>query len=176
MKIINKIENMIDKWVKPLPHISAKWTKMIAENLWWIVGLGIGAAGIGLLMMIGGFFYGMSALTGAPGYGLYLAYIYTGWWAFAIIVSMLALFVTLILMVKAYNPLKVMHRKGWDLLFLSLLIMVGARVISFIFNIGGLDSFRDLVFTFVSIVISVYILFEIKSYFKLERTATIEKK
>jgi len=177
MKIINKIETMIEKWVKPLPHLPIKTQKTIADNLWWVVGIGIVISGIGLLIVFNTFLNGMSALMGAPGYGFYLTYIYTGWWASSIIVSMLALIITLIIMVKAFNPLKAMHRKGWDLLFLSLLVMVVAKVISFILNISISGLFRDLIFAFVGIVIGAYILFEIKSYFKVGKiAAVIEKK
>ena len=174
MKNINKIENMIQGWLKPLPHIPAKWTKMLADNLWWIVGIGIVLTGIALLMSINALLYGISYLGGMSGYGIHLANIYTGWWMAAAIVSMAIPAASVVLMGMAFNPLKAMQKKGWDLLFLASLVTAAAQILSVILNFNYVLIF-SLIMTLAGVAVGVYVLFEIKSHFKAGKIAAVKE-
>ena len=177
MKLINKIENMIEGWLKPLPHIPAKWTKMIADNLWWIVGIGIVLSGIGVIASIGGIYTAAVFMGRASTYfGYYADSFYTGWWVAAAVVSLLVLIANVVLMGMAFNPLKAMHKKGWDLLFYMFLIMVAARIVGVVLNFSVYSLFADVVVALLGIAVGVYLLFEIKSYFKAGKIAAVEEK
>jgi len=176
MKIINKIETMIEGWLKPLPHVPAKWTKMLADNLWWIVGIGIVLTAIASFMAIAALIAGLSFLSGFSGYGIYLANVYTGWWVIAAIISMLVPIASVVLMGMAFNPLKAMSKKGWDLLFIASLISAVAQVLVVIFNFSILSLFTALILPLIGIAVGVYVLFEIKSYFKSGKIAAVVEK
>jgi hypothetical protein len=176
MENINKIENMIEGWLRPLPHIPAKATKMIAENLWWIVGIGIIISGIGVLVSINGIYTAAVFLGRAAAYfGYYANSFYTGWWVAAAAISLLALIANVALMVMAFSHLKVMHKKGWDLLFYSLLIMVAARIVIVVLNFSVYSLFVDMIVALLGIAVGMYLLFEIKSYFKSSPIATVQE-
>jgi len=176
MKNINKIENMIEGWLKPLPRIPAKWAKMLADNLWWIVGIGIVLSGIAVLMSISALLYGISFISGMSGYGAYLVNTYNGWWAAAAVVSLLSLAATVVLMGMAFNHLKVMHKKGWDMLFLASLVTAASSVIVVVLNFTNYIIFVNLFMTLIGTAVGVYLLFEIKSYFKSGKIAAVEEK
>jgi len=175
MKNINKIETMIEGWLKPLPHIPAKWSKMLADNLWWIVGIGIVLTGIALLMALGVLFAGLSFLGGMSGYGALLANVYTGWWMAAAVISMAIPAVSVVLMGMAFNPLKAMQKKGWNLLFLASLVTAAAQILSVALNFNYVLIF-SLIMTLAGVAVGIYLLFEIKSYFKSGKIAAIKDK
>ncbi|MEI6228757.1 MAG: hypothetical protein WCP11_01900 [Candidatus Saccharibacteria bacterium] len=177
MKNINKIENMIEGWLKPLPHIPAKWTKMIAENLWWIVGIGIILSVIGIFSMIGVLSTAAVFLERAARMsGYYNGSINDGWFVAATVVSLAMMIASAVLLIMAFNPLKTMHKKGWDLLFIIALVSAGAQVLSLALNFNIYNMFAGLLSALVGIAIGMYLLFEIKSYFKSGKIAAVEEK
>ena len=177
MKNINKLETMITEWLKPLPRIPAKWTKMIAENLWWITGISIVLSVIAIFMSISAINTAVVFLGRASSFlDYYSNSFYDSWWVAAAVVSMVMLIVNVVLMGKAFNPLKAMQKKGWDLLFIMFLIMVVARVIGLVLSFSVDNLLVGLVMALVGIAVGVYVLFEIRSNFKDGKIAAVGKK
>ena len=82
------------------------------------------------------------------------------------IVSIISIIIAITIQATAINSLKVMQKKGWDLLFLAFVVsIVGSIVVEIlIFNFVTLIS-SILVIAIVA-AIGAYILFEVRSYFK----------
>ena len=82
------------------------------------------------------------------------------------IVSIISIIIAITIQAMAINSLKVMQKKGWDLLFLAFVVsIVGSIVVEIlIFNFVTLIS-SILVIAIVA-AIGAYILFEVRSYFK----------
>lgn len=160
MEFISKIENMVAKWLKPLPHLPIAGQKWIATNVWWIELVGVillgfsGIALIGTLTMALGFtatFWGVAAFSG-------FAALSSG-------LSLLFLVASIILMAVAISPLKALKKKGWDLLFIVLLINVASIVISAITSFNAVTFITSILSGAIGIAVGAYFLFEIRSYF-----------
>lgn len=163
MEQVHKLENMIEGWLKPLPHLSTDWRKWIAKNVWWItlIGVVISVMGIfGLLTALSIF----GAATSFYGAMMYSAVVQThgGFWFVFMYASLALLALTTVIEAMAISPLKVQHKKGWDLLFFAYLAGVASGVVTGVFNIDVMG----LIGTAISAVIGAYFLFEVRSYFK----------
>ncbi len=163
MESVNKLSKMIEGWLKPVPHLPVKAQKWIAVNVWWIELIGLvclcfaGLAAISLLFAA----FGLAGAT----FGFLGVSVFNAFDIISILVSFLSLGLGIVIMAMAISPLKNLNKKGWDLLFLSIL----ANAVYVIFN--SLKTFN--IFGFLSgivggaigIAIAIYFLFEIKSYF-----------
>lgn len=163
MEQVHKLENMIEGWLKPLPHLSTEWRKWIAKNVWWItlIGVVIAVMGIfGLLTALSIF----GATTSLYGAFMYSAVVQThgGLWFVSMYVSLALLALTTVIEAMAVSPLKVQNKKGWDLLFFAFLAGVASGVVTGVLNIDVIS----LIGTAISAVIGAYFLFEVRSYFK----------
>ena len=84
MESIHKLENMIEGWLKPLPHLPTQWRKWLADNLWWITLVGvvlsvIGVIGLFIAMLIAIPLIGTTTSLYSA-YGITTTQTYTGWW------------------------------------------------------------------------------------------------
>jgi len=162
MESIHKLENMMGEWLKPLPHLPVEWRNWISKNVWWITLVGVVISVFGIL----GLFSALSFFTATTNhYGpLYTAATQThgGLWKLSIYISLALLVATVVVEAMAISPLKVMSKKGWDLLFLAYLLSVVSGVIGAVLNV---DIF-SLITTAIGAAIGAYFLFEIRSHFK----------
>jgi len=155
---IKKLEDMIDGWLKPLPHLPADWRKWISENIWWITLVGVILDGFAALAIyqtasyVNQFSNLLSAVGAANPSG----------WTFPMMVSIALFVLTAVIMAMAIAPLRVMNKKGWDLLFLATIVSVVASV----FNYGSGSIVMSVIGAAVGAVIGMYFLFEIRSHFK----------
>lgn len=163
---ITKAENMVAGWLKPVPHLPKPGQKWLAENVWWIVLIGVIAAVIGILIGIGGIFTYMAFVGNAPSYyGYYTVSTYGSGWIFATVVSLLFSVLVAALLATAINPLKAMQRKGWDRLFLVLLINAVSVVVTAILSFSVFGFIFGIIFGAIGLAISSYLIFEIRSHF-----------
>ena len=153
--MVTDIEHIIAGWMKDLPHLPKDLTKWLADNAWWLAIIGVVLGAIGVVSMlsvmtVGSAFVG--AVAGAAvGGTLFLS-------------SMLSIAVAAVAVVVAglaISPLKAMQKKGWDLLFLSVLISFAGGVI---LNLVGLNIVGAL-YTALGAAIGCYVLLEVQSYF-----------
>lgn len=170
MELINKLEQTVADWLKSLPHLPKNAQKWIATNIWWLelIGLIIMAiVGFGLIYILMVAFGISTAVTSA--YGIPIAY--TGLTVTATILTLGLMFISIAIMAMAINPLKALKKRGWDLLFIVLVVNCASTVISILFSF----NLSSILSSAVSIFISAYLLFEIRSYFVAVKTAKVKK-
>jgi len=170
MESIHKLENMIEGWLKPIPHLPTEWRKWLAENVWWITLVGVVLSVIGVLGLIFALINAMAIFGSVSSfysvYSVSTAQTYTGWWILAIVVSLVFLVVTIAIEAMAIKPLKSQKKKGWDLMFLVLLIGAVSQVVNIILNFNPMSFIPNVIFTAIGVAIGAYFLFELRSYFK----------
>jgi len=173
MEGIHKLEDTIEGWLKSFPHLPANWRKWLAENVWWLVLIGVILSAIGTLIIVMAVITAMAWVGTATTYlaanGVNVVQSYTGLWYVASIISAVLLVVTIIIEAMAISPLKVLNRKGWDLMFIAYLIGIVSSVISAVLQM----ELFNLIGAAIGAVIGAYFLFEIRSYFK--QVAVVKK-
>lgn len=166
MKYVNQAETLVSGWLKDLPHLPGNTQKWIAENVWWIVLVGVILSSIGLLMELVGFFTILAIVgTGVSYYGYAAASTYTGGWIASTAVSLVFMVGLIVLLSKAITPLRAMQAKGWNVLFMVLLVDALYVVVNALFTFNIISFVFSLIFGAISLAISAYLLFEIKSHF-----------
>jgi len=166
-KYIEKIEETLAKWLKPLPHLPVKFTKWVATNLWWIVLIGVVLSALSLIAMFTALFaiFAYLNLGTTTVLGHYVTSSYSVFSALASIVSILFMIGTIVLTAMSISPLKSSLRKGWTLLFMVMLIQATFVVISAVLSGNVFLFVSNLLSGAVGVAISAYLLFELRSYF-----------
>ncbi len=169
MDSIHKLEDNIQTWLKPLPHLPKNWCEWIAKNVWWITLIGVILSALGALALVGAI---MSAGTIVSVYGVYgdsILQTQTGLWMTASVISLAFLVLTVVITAMAISPLKALSKKGWDLLFLVYLLGIASQVVGAVvsvFGYTGTNFLSGIIGAIISAVIGAYFLFEIRSHFK----------
>jgi uncharacterized membrane protein YhaH (DUF805 family) len=164
-KSIKKFEDMIEGWLKPVPHLPDTWRKWLSENVWWLALIGVILSVIGLFGLGVALLAATSLVGVASYYGAYAPAAYAGIGLFTGFVSLIALALTATITAMAIRPLRLLNKKGWDLLFLAFLVGVVSQVVSAVLPLTGF-VITNLLGAFISAAISAYFLFEIRSHFK----------
>lgn len=168
MESLQKLEATVGEWYKNMPHLPKNGQRWLAENAWWIVLVGVilGAIGaIGLLMVT---LAAGAILTGA--FGVYGAAL--GGVAFvAALVGVAFMAAYVIVAGLAISPLKAMQRKGWSLLFLTVVINVAALALDFVFTF----NLFKLVWGLVMAAVGAYFLYEVRDYFVVAKAKPAKK-
>ena len=170
MQTVTKLENMAAQWYKGMPHLPVNGRRWLSTNVWWIalVGVIVGALSI-VTVFFGTLLVGMFAATYGGVAGAALA----GFGAVIILLSLLFSIVTMVLTAIAIAPLKTKQKRGWNLLFLTVLIQVVAAVVHLLFTFNIFDLVWSLLFT----AVGAYFLFEIRDDFSTAKVAkTVPKK
>jgi hypothetical protein len=168
MESMHKFEKQIEEWLRPLPHLPTDWRKWLANNVWWIVLVGVILSVIGVLIIAGALLTAFALIgTVTTVYGVNVVnQSYSSWWYVASVVSLLFLIATLVIEAMAISPLKSQKKKGWDLLFITFLLGIASSIVSVFLGLFTGSMFSSLLGGIVGAVISAYFLFEIRSYFK----------
>lgn len=158
MESVRKLETTIALWYKGLPHLPKNGQKWLAVNAWWLVLIGVIlsvillASSLMLTFLASAFLTGIAGPVGAAlgGIALLSVLIYL---AFGI--------VEVVLYAMAISPLKMLKKRGWDLLFIVALVNVISFVLSFIFTLDFLGLIREA----LAVAVGFYLLFEVRDYF-----------
>lgn len=154
MESLHNLEVTVAAWYKGMPHLPKNGQKWLAENIWWLVLVGVILGALGIFTVLSATLFAGAILVSAGGVvGAALGGIALVWLAFAIgevVVSALAI-----------SPLKSMRKKGWSLLFLVTLINVASLVLAFVFNF----NLMGLVWGLLVAAVGAYFLFEIRDDF-----------
>ncbi len=161
MEAIKKLEDQIEKILKPLPHLPADARKWLGTNVWWLTIIGVVIDGFALM----GIYRAATYLDELTNYLSIYGVKNTSGWTVALTTSLIFLGATAVLMAIAISPLKASKKQGWDLLFMAAIVGVLSSVVSAVldFNAGGIIS--SLIGAAFSAAISAYFLFEIRSQF-----------
>lgn len=176
MAQLDKIEKTIEGWLKPIPHLPVNGQKWLANNVWWIVLVGVIISALGVISLIGAIIGAASMVNTTNdllrSYGVYSSYAHDlGWnWYAASIASLVFIAVDAIIMAMAINPLKAMKKRGWDLLFISLLLGALSSLVSIVLNFSVISFIPSLLFAAIGMAIGAYFLYEIRSFYKTSAT------
>lgn len=169
MNSISKLENTVGGWLKTAPHLSKSSQKWLAENVWWIVLIGLVLSVLGLIATIGTL---MAIFFPAVSYfGVLLAPALTFSIIASAVVPLIFFVITVILTAIAISPLKQLKKRGWDLMFLTMVISGLYSILSFIVSF----SISTLLGGAIGLAIGLYFLYEIRTYFN-EATVVDKKK
>jgi len=166
MKLLEKLEDIIGGWLKPLPKLPAATSKWIATNAWLIVLIGVILSAIGTIFMFFGVFAAiplMSVTTSVYGYAI--AATYTIWYVMSLIFSLIFMAMTVIISAMAIAPLRAGQKKGWTLLFWILVLRAIAVVIDAILSYSVMGFIGVIIWGAVGLAVSAYVLFSVRSYF-----------
>ncbi len=164
MASISKIEDIVGGWLKPVPHLPKGAQKWIAENSWWIVLVGVIISVISLLIGIGAIFTYLAVIASVSS-SYYAVSPYGGGWIISSLLSLAISVLVIILLATAISPLKELKRKGWDRLFLVLLVDVVSVVLGAILSFSVVGFIGGIIFGAIGVAITAYFVFEIRSYF-----------
>lgn len=175
MDQLKKLEKTVATWYKDVPHLPKSLTDWLADNVWWLVVIGVVLSIIGIVTIVPLllFAFGLSAGVATTLGSTYAGYTtgFAGLWL-GVLISVTALVVTTVLELAAITPLKNKAKTGWLLLF-------AVAVINFVFSVVG-----DLVtLNIFSLVLSVlwaavwaYFLFEIRGHFGVKHSTEKKEK
>lgn len=165
MESISKLENTIGGWMKSFPHLPENARKWIAKYSGIIATVGLGLSILGFIAYVAILLMAMGLL----GYllGPIGIYAYSSTIIVTTVIVIVDIVVTIALTAMAIKPLKALDKKGWDLLFLLTLISIAFSVVSTVFSLDAYSIFSGLIGVAISFLISMYFLFEIRSYFKV---------
>lgn len=165
MDSIKQLEQKVETWVKPMPHLPVSWRNWISENIWWMTLIAAVLSVMGIFATLGAMFSAMSLFGFASGVYGYMTPINTGWWMISTMVSLVSLVLIAAISAMAVSPLKSHQKKGWDLLFLILIVNTVSSGVSILINFNFFAFVFSVIWAAISAFISAYFLFEIRSYF-----------
>lgn len=171
MDILRKFELTLATWYEKTPHLSPGVRKWLAENAWWIVLIGVifsimGLLGVALILglLLIGINMGLEMTAGLPAGALINATV-SGIIIIVTIISLLEFIVQTILMALAISPLQKGDKRGWDLLFLVLVINTVLMVVGNVISVNIAALAIGLLFA----AIAGYFLFELRDRFNLKK-------
>lgn len=158
METIRKLETTMAGWYKGMPHLPAEGRKWLAQNIWWITLIGVICGVIALVGVIFLTLFAGAALTLiAGGFGAAMGVvIFLG-----ALASILLGVVCVVLGGMAINPLKAMQKKGWTLLFDTLLIQAVVIIVTHVLSF----NLMALLWNLLWVAVGGYFLFEIRESF-----------
>lgn len=170
MEAVNKFEDILESWLKPLPHLPVVWRKWLATNVWWLTMIFVILAAMGVLGLLGALLTALSFLGfSATFYGYYAPQAYGALWIVSTLVSLAFLIATVIAAGAAVNPLREKTRRGWELLFLSYVISFTSTLVGAVLSFNAFQFVPTVISAVLSGAISIYLLFEVREYFGKKR-------
>jgi hypothetical protein len=165
METISKLEVTIASWYKGLPHLPEGARKWIANNVWWLVLIGVILSLMVLIPAFSVLFFSNAVITayGAPSDYYGAAFI-------PALLSLIILVADLVLSILAISPLKAQHKRGWTLLFMTMLLGVLSAVLSLLAS----QQFGSFISGIIGTAIGGYFLFEIRDRFSLVGAKTVK--
>lgn len=146
------LEARLEPMFKNAPHIPENGRKVIVDIVPWLVLI------FGILGVIGLFASGIMAL---------FVTLLTGGWAlpflFGSFVPMLFSGIAIVLTLMAFPGLQAKTKSGWNLVFYSTVVNAIGGIVSVF---GGYVYMGSLVGAIIGAIVSFWLLFEIRSYYK----------
>ena len=175
MEYIAKLERVVIGWFKNIPHLPSGARRWIGENVWWLTIIGLvlsGIGAIGLLLSIAGLATAMS--TTAISY--YASSTFVALALVNAIVTLVFVVLDCVLLAMAITPLKEKQKKGWVLLFMSLLLGAISTVVTAILTLSPLSFITSMLFGAIWLAIGAYLLSEIHGEFAhVERSKGVKE-
>lgn len=173
MILVQKLENIVAKLFKPLPHLPTKFRKCIANNIWWIIAVTVISVIICTFLMTGCACSAMTLLieTIKAG-GSCTTSTCTSSLVLGSLVSTVLMILTVILMLMAILPLKYAQKEGWELLFCAAVLKTIIVIIEIFSIYSAIKYVYATVVGAACILVCLYVLFEIRSFFRISAKAS----
>ena len=163
---MKQIEKQIIVWLKPVPRLPRYITKLIADNLWWVIIIATIVMTISALASLLAISSYLSYLGNAASYaGIYNTALYSGLWLFFTVLSLIFSSLIAYIYYRSITPLRKMHELGWRLLFGVFLISVLRAAIFSFTTLNVFVIIFTLIFSAIFMAVGAYLLFEIRHYF-----------
>lgn len=176
MEVLSKLEHTVMGWLKSVPHLPVEVRKWLGDNVWWLAAVGAvlsGLVALGLFLAILG---DLASLSG-PVVSYYVSTSFVTWVIIKTIVSFVFLGLQCLLLALAVSPLKEKQKKGWVLLFASLLLSAVSVVVRATLTLSAFNFITDIIFGALLLAVSAYFLFEIHGEFAhVERSKGVKSK
>ena len=158
MEAVHSIEKTMGGWYKDVPHLPKEFTKWISVNAWWLVIIGVAAGVIGLFGMLAAVGIGAAVVSV---YAPYAGAALVGTAYVGALVSLVFGVAAVIIEATAISPLKTMRKKGWDLMFLAMLVGLAGGAVNSLLTL----QIFGLLFLAVGLYLGGYLLFEVRNHF-----------
>lgn len=166
MNVVTRLEDTVLGWFKGVPHLPEGGRKWLGANVWWIVLIGAILSAFATLFAFTGLMGLLAIMGGAvPGASYYVVRTVTGVAIFAAVVSLVFLAAQAVLLGFAVYPLKERQKKGWVLLFASLLLQAVAVVVNAVVTFNVFGFITTIIFGAIFLAIGAYFVFEIHGQF-----------
>jgi len=156
MKQLSSLEKALTEAHEGLPHLPESWRVWLGNNVWWLVLIGVVAGVLGIVSSLMAMTIGTAVVTGAYGVAVG-ASVFT-----ASVVSLITLALVVVIEAAAIQPLQTKKKRGWDLLFVAVLVSVVGNLVSAVVGSALLPSLVGLV---LAAAVSFYLLFELRGQF-----------
>ena len=164
MSVLSDVELTIHKFLQSVPDLPKDSQKLLAENAWLFTLIGVFLAALSVPFYINLL---QLALEVSPGFSGY--FVSTGYgnpWTFAAVVSVFFTVVASIIAATAISPLKQLERRGWEILFIVLVVNAVEVVFKSFIDFDLFGFFFAILVGLLGLGISAYFLFQIRPYFK----------
>jgi len=148
-------EVKIASWFHKTPSLPNSWRTWLAVNAWWLM---IVAAVLVIATALGTLAEFLAVFT-TQNLGNRLP------WLFESLAGLIFAIGQSIVLIMAIPPLRQMSKKGWVLLFVSLLILGISVVVDAILTFNLHDFIWGIIDGVIGLAIASYLLFEIRTYF-----------
>ncbi|OYX41434.1 hypothetical protein B7Y94_05105 [Candidatus Saccharibacteria bacterium 32-49-12] len=172
MKVVNSIEQKGIAWFEKIPNLPESARRWLADNAWWLVAGGAVIQAISLVRMM------MTILTNLSisEAGYYDVEPFMGTWGLLLqIVAFIFGVVAVGLAAASIDPLKGRMKKGWVLLFLSLLVYVMWIFVNAFLSLSLINFVILVLFHGIFAALFGYLLFEIHGQFAHDRAVKPRK-
>jgi hypothetical protein len=174
MEFISKLEKTILGWAKNVPHLPTVAQKWLGDNVWWIALIGAILSGIATLVSLVGLF-GAIAAIGAASSIYYASSTHTSFVVVSIAFSLVFIALNGLLLAFAVKPLQEKEKKGWVLLFMTLLLEALSIIVNAVLTFSVAGFIVDILLGAIGLAIGAYLIFEIHGQFSHAPKATIKK-
>lgn len=175
MQLISKLEKIVLGWAKNVPHLPPAGQKWLATNVWWIVLIGAIISGVAFLISLAGLFTLVSLLGAASSLYYVAGSNYTSLAILSATISLIFLAANGLLLAFAVKPLQHMQKKGWVLLFMTLLVQALSVVVHAVLSFSVAGFIIGILFGAIGLAIGAYFISEIHGQFGHTAKATIKK-
>ncbi|HEY8885918.1 MAG TPA: hypothetical protein VIM31_00235 [Candidatus Microsaccharimonas sp.] len=175
MEYISKLEKLVLGWAKNVPHLPPAAQKWLGVNVWWITAVGAIISAIAFLFALAGVFT-LISLIGAVSSAYYV--VGSNYSSLAImtgIVSLVFLAANAALLGFAVKPLQNLQKKGWVLLFITLLVEALSVVVHAVLSFSVVGFIIGILFGAIGLAIGAYFIAEIHGQFGHPAKATAKK-
>lgn len=175
MNALKNLEQTVAGWLKKaprLPRVSKVW---LGDNLWWVAAVFAVLTAIAVLGSVMSVLGNLSML-GNPYVSYYTTTTIVGLAAINTTISLVFTAAICILLATAVTPLREKQKKGWSLVFVSLIVSAVSVAVGAVLTLNVFGFLANIIFGALWLAFAAYILFEAREQFiHVERSKGIKK-